>query len=166
MFDLHMHSTFSDGSDSPERLLQLVKEKGLSGFSITDHDTIDAYSDELFAKAKEMGLELIPGVEFSTQLEGTSNICSTFCPTTQRNITAPCSALTCKLSARLMLSHAAFRYARNTITRLVTRFLPCLFFCVVIQRLSRCRFRSQIHPRNHCDHAALFCCLQTASQCP
>ncbi len=36
--DLHMHSTVSDGTDSPEQLLSYVMEKGISLFSLTDHD--------------------------------------------------------------------------------------------------------------------------------
>jgi hypothetical protein len=42
-FDLHTHTTFSDGTFSPKELIESAKEKELSGLSITDHDTIDAY---------------------------------------------------------------------------------------------------------------------------
>lgn len=62
--DLHCHSTCSDGSLSPEELVRLAVEKGLQGLSITDHDTIAAYELAL-PHAKQLGLELIPGVEFS-----------------------------------------------------------------------------------------------------
>lgn len=65
--DLHCHSTCSDGTCSPEELLHLAKEKELFALSITDHDTLDAYTDELFAKAKEIGVQLFTGVEFSTR---------------------------------------------------------------------------------------------------
>lgn len=65
--DLHCHSTSSDGTCSPEELLLLAKEKELSALSITDHDTLDAYTDELFAKSKEVGVKLYTGVEFSTR---------------------------------------------------------------------------------------------------
>jgi 3',5'-nucleoside bisphosphate phosphatase len=41
--DLHCHSTCSDGTETPERLVQLAVEAGLQGLSITDHDSIDAY---------------------------------------------------------------------------------------------------------------------------
>lgn len=42
-FDLHTHTTFSDGTFSPKELIELAKEKELSGLCITDHDTVDAY---------------------------------------------------------------------------------------------------------------------------
>ncbi len=66
---MHIHSTFSDGTKTPFELLDMAKEIGLSGISITDHDTTLAYSEEVFAYAKEIGIDLIPGVEFSTMYE-------------------------------------------------------------------------------------------------
>ena len=68
--DLHCHSNFSDGDLSPLELLHLAKKNGLSGISITDHDTIDEYSEELFSLAKELELELLTGVEISSSLRG------------------------------------------------------------------------------------------------
>ena len=38
--DLHMHSTVSDGTDTPEELLGRVREAGLELFALTDHDAI------------------------------------------------------------------------------------------------------------------------------
>lgn len=67
-----MHSNCSDGSDTPFELLLKVKDAGLNGLSITDHDTIAAYTPELFVKAQELGLELAAGVEFSSEFEGTT----------------------------------------------------------------------------------------------
>ena len=37
--DLHMHSVYSDGTDTPENLLQNVRAAGLDLFALTDHDT-------------------------------------------------------------------------------------------------------------------------------
>ncbi len=65
--DLHCHSSCSDGTVTPTELLELAKEKELSALSITDHDTLDAYSDKLFIKAEEMGIKLYMGIEFSTR---------------------------------------------------------------------------------------------------
>lgn len=65
--DLHCHSTCSDGTCSPKELLLLAKEKGLSALSITDHDTIAAYTDSLIAESKKIGVKLLMGVEFSTR---------------------------------------------------------------------------------------------------
>ena len=39
--DLHIHSTFSDGTMSPKDLVAYAKQKGLKAISITDHDTVD-----------------------------------------------------------------------------------------------------------------------------
>ncbi|MBM3184597.1 MAG: PHP domain-containing protein [Chlamydiae bacterium] len=68
--DLHCHSHCSDGSDAPTALLEKAVKVGLKGLSITDHDTIEAYTDSLFQKAKEVDLRLLPGVEMSSEWEG------------------------------------------------------------------------------------------------
>lgn len=62
--DLHCHSTFSDGTLSPEQLVSLAKERGLKGLVITDHDTVEAYPSVL-KMAAAAGLSCITGVEFS-----------------------------------------------------------------------------------------------------
>jgi 3',5'-nucleoside bisphosphate phosphatase len=67
--DLHTHTIYSDGTHEPLELLLLAKEKGLSGLSITDHDTTDGYSRDLFDKAKELQITLVPGVEISSVLD-------------------------------------------------------------------------------------------------
>lgn len=65
--DLHCHTTCSDGTMTPQEVLHLAKEKGLSGLSFTDHDTLDAYTDEIHALAKKLEIDLFTGVEFSTR---------------------------------------------------------------------------------------------------
>lgn len=69
--DLHCHSTCSDGTFSPEKLVSYAREIGLCGLSITDHDTINAYATAL-PLAKEIALLVISGVEFSCVLDGAS----------------------------------------------------------------------------------------------
>lgn len=69
--DLHCHTTCSDGSLSPKEIVRLAKQIGLSGLSITDHDTIEAYKLAL-PEANELGIELVPGVEFSAVYEEAS----------------------------------------------------------------------------------------------
>lgn len=69
--DLHCHSTCSDGSETPAQIIELAKMAGLSGLSITDHDTIDAYETAI-PLAKEAGITLLTGIEFSTVLNQTS----------------------------------------------------------------------------------------------
>ena len=70
-YDLHSHSTVSDGSCTPKELIDLAEKAELAGISITDHDTIDAYTDDLLSYAKEKNIELIPGVEFSSCYQDT-----------------------------------------------------------------------------------------------
>jgi predicted metal-dependent phosphoesterase TrpH len=67
--DLHCHTICSDGSLSPKEILHLAAERGLNALSITDHDTGDAY-DEALSLAKELGIEMISGVEFSALHKG------------------------------------------------------------------------------------------------
>lgn len=73
--DLHTHSTASDGSKTPSELVDLAVQKGLSALALTDHDTTAGLSEilEAGAKAREMGhdLEIIPGIELSTDFTGT-----------------------------------------------------------------------------------------------
>lgn len=69
--DLHCHTTCSDGTMTPRELVIHAKEIGLSALSITDHDTIAAYESAIPA-AKENGLILGTGVEFSTSFRKTS----------------------------------------------------------------------------------------------
>ena len=44
MIDLHMHTTCSDGTDTPEEIIARVRESGIGLFSVTDHDGIKAAS--------------------------------------------------------------------------------------------------------------------------
>ncbi len=66
--DLHMHSTASDGTDAPERLPRLVRDAGLSGFALTDHDTTEGLAACAKA-AKRLKLRFIPGIELSANPE-------------------------------------------------------------------------------------------------
>lgn len=67
IMDLHVHTNCSDGSLSPKEVIDLAVKNGVTVISITDHDTIDAYSDELFDYAESRNLILIPGIEISTK---------------------------------------------------------------------------------------------------
>ena len=64
--DLHVHSTFSDGTYTPEQLVDAAFEAGLSAIAITDHDTTDGVSVAIRA-AKKRDLEIIAGVELSCE---------------------------------------------------------------------------------------------------
>ena len=70
--DLHVHSTFSDGSETTEKLVKLAAEAKLAAFALTDHDTTDGYKSLYEAASKhnvgipkEDQLEVLPGVEIS-----------------------------------------------------------------------------------------------------
>ncbi|MGH2574140.1 MAG: PHP domain-containing protein [Ignavibacteria bacterium] len=63
--DLHTHTYYSDGKFSPSELIRKAKDKSISLLSITDHDNIDAI-DEAYEYGKELGVEVIPGVEISS----------------------------------------------------------------------------------------------------
>lgn len=67
IIDLHIHTTISDGILTPKEVIDTAVKNNVSVLSIADHDTIDAYTDELFAYAKEKNIELIPAVEISTK---------------------------------------------------------------------------------------------------
>lgn len=69
--DLHIHTNFSDGKLTPKEVIDEAKNNGVSIMSITDHDTIDAYNDEVFEYAKSKNIKLIPGIEISTKAEKT-----------------------------------------------------------------------------------------------
>ena len=63
--DLHVHSTFSDGTLTPSELISRAKQFHLAAMALTDHDTIEGIPEAVQA-ASEQNLELVPGVELST----------------------------------------------------------------------------------------------------
>ena len=69
IIDLHTHTTESDGSFSPQELMSEAKRVGLSAIAITDHDSITGIS-KAAPYALEYGIELIPGIELSTDYYG------------------------------------------------------------------------------------------------
>ena len=68
--DLHVHSTYSDGTNTPSELIAIASSKNLSAIALTDHDTLDGIPDALKA-AGNSEVELIPGVELSTNFNNT-----------------------------------------------------------------------------------------------
>lgn len=64
--DLHVHSTCSDGTDSPSTIVTLACSRNLAAFALTDHDTTEGLEEVLFA-AKDKDIEIISGIEFSTE---------------------------------------------------------------------------------------------------
>lgn len=72
--DLHVHSNKSDGTYAPSDLVTLALSKGLAAFALTDHDTTEGIDEALAAAAAARAggaeIEVIPGIEFSTEYEG------------------------------------------------------------------------------------------------
>lgn len=64
-YDLHCHSLASDGALSPTELVQRAQEQGVTSLALTDHDTIAGLAEAQTA-ALTSGIQLIPGIEFST----------------------------------------------------------------------------------------------------
>lgn len=73
MVDLHTHSNVSDGSDSPEEVVELAAKAELSALALTDHDRQDGI-EPARRRASELGIELVPGVEISCEHSGTMHM--------------------------------------------------------------------------------------------
>jgi 3',5'-nucleoside bisphosphate phosphatase len=69
-YDLHTHSTFSDGTATPTENVRLAIERGLEGLGVTDHDTTDGIDEAVAGAGDE--LAIVPGLELSAEHDGTS----------------------------------------------------------------------------------------------
>lgn len=67
--DLHTHTTASDGTERPAANVQMAFDAGLGAIAITDHDTVSGVAEALSA-GRELGIEVVPGVEISTVANG------------------------------------------------------------------------------------------------
>lgn len=63
--DLHVHSRFSDGTDTPTQLISQAQQLGISALALCDHNTL-AGLPEFLSAAADTNVEPIPGIEFST----------------------------------------------------------------------------------------------------
>lgn len=66
--DMHMHTIYSDGAYTTKELIDKAKAADLDIISITDHDSVFAIK-EAVEYGKEVGIEVVPGVEISTDIE-------------------------------------------------------------------------------------------------
>ena len=66
--DLHTHTLFSDGVDTPQRLVELAHAAGLSVLALTDHDETGGIA-QVEAAAAPHGMTIIPGIEMSASTE-------------------------------------------------------------------------------------------------
>ena len=69
MIDLHLHSTYSDGTMTPSELVQKAAHIGLSAISITDHGTVSG-TEEAMSEGSACSVEVIPGLEISVKHKG------------------------------------------------------------------------------------------------
>lgn len=69
MIDLHSHTTASDGQHSPEELLALARQAGVTVLAVTDHDTV-AGLQRAEAAAAAQGITLVNGIELSAFVHG------------------------------------------------------------------------------------------------
>lgn len=69
MIDLHIHSRFSDGTDTIDDIIKIAKEKNIPAISLTDHDTTYGIK-EITKKAKNENIIVVPGVEISSVSNG------------------------------------------------------------------------------------------------
>lgn len=68
--DLHIHTSFSDGSDTVEEVIRHASENNVSVLSITDHNTVEAYRENTVSEAERTGIKIIPGVELDVIHKG------------------------------------------------------------------------------------------------
>ncbi|MDP3791185.1 MAG: PHP domain-containing protein [Candidatus Omnitrophota bacterium] len=64
--DLHVHTSYSDSTFSPEQVVKCAVDKGLAAIAICDHDSVDGIGP-CMELASEVGLEIIPGIEMSAE---------------------------------------------------------------------------------------------------
>ncbi len=67
--DLHLHSRFSDGTETPTEVVRLAREARLVAIALTDHDTFDGVPEALEA-GRRQGIRVVPGVELSLPHDG------------------------------------------------------------------------------------------------
>ena len=67
--DLHIHTNKSDGLLSTKEVVDEAKRKNVDIIAISDHDNVEAYTDELYNYAKENNIKLISAVEISTKIK-------------------------------------------------------------------------------------------------
>jgi len=66
--DLHLHTTFSDGTYTPEEIVELARRSGLSAIAITDHDTLAGIAPTRLAAGTS--LDVVSGVEITAEFRG------------------------------------------------------------------------------------------------
>jgi predicted metal-dependent phosphoesterase TrpH len=69
--DLHIHTTFSDGINTPEAIVEQAEKAGIAAMAITDHDNIQGFERAYeYAKSRKDGILVLRGVEIDTDYKG------------------------------------------------------------------------------------------------
>jgi predicted metal-dependent phosphoesterase TrpH len=78
VIDLHVHSVYSDGTNTPAELVAMAEERGLAALALTDHDSVGGIP-RFLAAAEPAAVEAVPGIELSAECErGTMHILGYF----------------------------------------------------------------------------------------
>lgn len=78
MIDLHTHSIYSDGTNTPAELVLMAEKRGLSALALTDHDSTGGIPELLIAGSRS-SVETVPGIELSAECErGTMHVLGYF----------------------------------------------------------------------------------------
>src|SRR6056297_682752 len=78
IYDLHSHTTASDGTFSPSELVEKAAGLNIEYLGITDHDNVNGIAEAQEAGEK-FGVNVIPGVEISIEFQpGTMHVCGYF----------------------------------------------------------------------------------------
>lgn len=67
--DLHLHTIFSDGTYTPDELINQVSNIGINAVAVADHDTVDGIVPTIEA-AKKKDIEVIPAIELTSEYDG------------------------------------------------------------------------------------------------
>ncbi len=65
LIDLHLHTSASDGTDTPSLTVETAERLGLEAVALTDHDTVDGV-DEARRAGERLGVETVSGIEVSS----------------------------------------------------------------------------------------------------
>lgn len=116
-YDLHVHTTASDGALRPREIVALAVDRGLAGVAITDHDTVAGVA-EAVATGHMLGVDVIPGIEVSCFSEhaGTVHLLGYLVDPTS----PPLGAMIDRLAATRMERAVEMVQAINSLTGVLT----------------------------------------------
>lgn len=87
LVDLHVHTTESDGTFTPEQAVAYAAKKGLAAIAVCDHDSALGHTEAL-AAGEKYGVEVIPGIEISTKFKSAVHILGYYIDAQEPNMKA------------------------------------------------------------------------------